>query len=97
MIPFQGILAVFSQLQAAAISYRPPQIDTHTALAYRRDAEKLLASRTPAERKQFIRACVQDMKLAPERFEVEVTYRIPEPVMNTVVAGAGFEPATSGL
>ena len=77
-------------LQAAALSNRPPQIDTRTALAYRRDAEKLLASGTPAERKQPIRTCVQDMKLAPERFEVEITYRIPEPVMNGVVAGARF-------
>jgi hypothetical protein len=30
------------------------------------------------------------MKLAPERLEVEITYRIPEPVMNGVVAGARF-------
>jgi hypothetical protein len=27
--------------------------------------------------------------------EVEITYRVPEPVMNS--AGAGFEPATFGL
>ena len=30
------------------------------------------------------------MKLAPERLEVEVTYRIPEPIVNSVVAGACY-------
>jgi hypothetical protein len=30
------------------------------------------------------------MKLAPERQQVEMTYRIPEPTMNGVVAGAGL-------
>jgi len=31
------------------------------------------------------------MRLAPERLEVAITYRIPEPVMNSMVAGAGFD------
>jgi len=30
------------------------------------------------------------MKLAPEQQQVEMTFRIPEPIMNGVVAGAGF-------
>jgi len=30
------------------------------------------------------------MKLAPERLEVEITYRIPEPVMNGLVAGGAL-------
>ena len=37
------------------------------------------------------------MKLAPELREVELTYRVPEPMMIKMVAGAGFEPATFGL
>jgi hypothetical protein len=44
----------------------------------------------PAERKRVVRACVQEMKPAPERLEVEITYRLPEPVMNGLVAGAWF-------
>ncbi len=50
-----------------------------------------------AEKKQLLRIWVQEIKLAPERREVELTYRVPEPVMNKVVAGAGFEPAAFGL
>ncbi len=75
----------------------PPQIDLETALAYRRQTEKVLAQGSPTERKQVLRTWVADMELAPERLEVAWTYQIPEPVMHSVVAGAGFEPATSGL
>ena len=74
-----------------------PQIDIEAAKAYRRQTEKVLAQGGPTEQKQIIRTWMSEMKLAPERLEVEMTYRIPEPVMHSVVAGAGFEPATSGL
>jgi len=66
--------------------------DRETALAYRRQTEKVLAQGSPSERKQILRTWVADMKLAPECLEVEVTYRIPEPIVNSVVAGAGFVP-----
>jgi len=49
-----------------------------------------LAQGEPGERKRLLRTWVQEMKLAPDRLEVEITYRIPEPIMNGVVAGAGF-------
>jgi hypothetical protein len=49
-----------------------------------------MAHGEPAERKRLLRTWVQEVKLAPERLEVEITYQIPEPVMNGVVAGAGF-------
>jgi hypothetical protein len=68
----------------------PPQIDVKAAVAYRRQTEKVLAQGGPTEQKQIIRTWVSEMKLAPERLEVEVTYRIPEPIVNSVVAGAGF-------
>ena len=84
-------------LGATVASDGPPQIDLETALAYRRQTEKVLAQGSPTERKQVLRTWVADMKLAPERLEVAWTYQIPEPVMHSVVAGAGFEPATSGL
>ena len=78
-------------------AHQMPRIDAKTALAYRQELDRALAQGEPAELKRVVRACVEEIKLAPERLEVEITYRIPEPVMNSVVAGAGFEPATSGL
>jgi len=50
----------------------------------------VLAQGGPSERKQIIRTWVSEMKLAPEELEVEITYRLPEPFMHSVVAGAGF-------
>jgi len=70
----------------------PPQIDVEAAMTYRRQTEKVLAQGGPTEQKQIIRTWMSEMKLAPERLEVEMTYRIPEPVMHSVVAGAGFVP-----
>ena len=58
-----------------------------------RDIPDILAQ----EKKQLLRTWVAEIELAPEKLEVEITYRLPEPIMNTKVAGAGFEPATSGL
>jgi len=81
------------KLQAAAVvSGEAPQIDLDAAMAYRRQTEKALAQGSPAEQKQVLRTWVGEMKLAPERLEVEWTYRIPEPVMHSVVAGAVFVP-----
>ncbi len=84
-------------LRATVDLSEPPQIDAKTALRYRRQTEKGLAQGSPSERKQIIRTWVSEMKLAPEQLQVEITYRIPEPVMHSVVAGVGFEPTTSGL
>ena len=72
---------------AGVVSGEPPQIDAKTALACRRQTEKVLAQGDAAERKRLVRTWVQEMKQAPGRLEVEITYRIPEPVMNGVVAG----------
>jgi hypothetical protein len=82
---------------ACETSGEPPQIDAKVALAYRLQMQRSLREGEPAERKRVVRGCVQEMKLAPDSLEVEITYRLPEPVMNGVVAGAGFEPATFGL
>ena len=88
----RGLLAEREKLQAAAaVSGDPPQIDVQTAMAYRRQTEQVLAQGSPAEQKQVLRAWVGEMKLAPERLEVQWTYRIPEPVMHSVVAGAGTQ------
>ena len=49
---------------------------------------KLLEHATPAEMKELVQTCVEDMRLAPERLEVGITYPIPEPVVNELVTGA---------
>jgi DNA invertase Pin-like site-specific DNA recombinase len=76
--------------QEAAPGGQPPQIDAAAALEYCQQLGKTLCQGNAAERKRIVRSWVGDMKLAPERLEVEWTYRIPEPIMNSVVAGAGF-------
>ena len=81
----------------SAVTARPPQIDVGMVMTYREQVGRLLANGRPVDKKQILRKCVEEIKLAPERLEVEFTFRIPEPVMNSVVAGAGFEPATFGL
>ena len=86
-----------SLLGKSVVTGEPPRIDVQTASEYRRHTEKVLSQGQPAERKRLLRTWVSEVKLAPEQQQVEMTYRIPEPIMNGVVAGAGFEPATSGL
>ena len=76
----------------AAASTRPPQIDVGTVMAYLEQVGRLFAHGKPVEKKQLLRKCVEEMKLAPERLEVEITYRIPEPIVNDVVAGARYVP-----
>jgi hypothetical protein len=77
---------------AAAVVGEPPQIDVEAAMAYRRDAEKVLSTGSPAEQKRILRTWVSEVKLAPERLEVKWTYRLPEPVVSSLVAGACFSP-----
>ena len=62
-------------------------------MQYARHTKKVLGHGKPKERKDFVRAWVEEIKMAPEECEVEIAYRIPEPFMNNMVAGAGFEPA----
>ena len=82
---------------ASAITENPPQIDTEAALAYRRQTERVLANADSSQRKLILRSWVDQIQLAPESLEVEVNYRIPEPVVNSMGAGVGFEPTTFGL
>ena len=74
-----------------------PQIDAKTAMAYRRQAEKVLSVGSNAERKQFLKTWVDKITIAPEELEVEITYKLPEPLVLSMGAGRGFEPLTFGL
>jgi len=67
-----------------------PQIDIRAASEYRRRTEKVLKQGGVAEQKRLLRTWVSEVTLAPEQQQVEMTYRIPEPIMNGLVAGAGF-------
>jgi hypothetical protein len=67
---------------------KPPRLTVDEAMTYRRDVERLFTVGTLTERKQLLRTWVAEMKLAPERREVEITYRVPEPFMKELVAGA---------
>ena len=64
---------------------------------YRRQADKLLQQSGQAERKQLLRTLVGEVKLTPQDLEVKISYRLPEAIMNGLVAGEGFEPSTFGL
>ena len=75
----------------------PPLVDSGSVMTYRRETEKVIASRHPAERKRLIRTWVNEVRLEPQTLEVKISYRLPEAVMKGLVAGAGFEPATFGL
>ena len=87
----QGLFA------SATAQGKAPQIDLETATAYRSDAMLLMAHGTNAEKKRLLSAWVDKIELAPESLEVEIRYKIPEPVVDRMGAGAGFEPTTFGL
>ena len=57
----------------------------------------MIAKGTNAEKKRLLSAWVDQIKLAPETLEVEIRYKIPEPVVDSMGAGGGFEPPTFGL
>ena len=49
------------------------------------------------EKKRLLAAWIDKIQLAPESLEVQIRYKIPEPVVDRVGAGEGFEPSTFGL
>jgi hypothetical protein len=75
-------------LRAHIDSPGPPQLDSATVRSYCRQAEKLMVSGEPAERKRLMRAWVHGVTLEPENLEVKISYRLPDFVMKGVVAGA---------
>jgi Recombinase zinc beta ribbon domain/Recombinase len=84
-------------LAASRNAEGPPQLDAATAMDYRRQTDKLFRQGSQAERKRLLRTLVEEMKLMPQDLEVCISYRLPEAIMNGLVAGDGFEPPTFGL
>jgi len=70
----------------------PPQLDSKTVMAYRRQTEKVIGSGEAAEKKRPIRTWIQDLTLEPEKLEVKINYRPPDAVMKGLVAGACTGP-----
>jgi hypothetical protein len=83
----QALLLEKQQLEEVpAVSGQPPRIDASTAMAYRRQTQKILSTGMNTERKQLLCSCADLTKLAPESLEVEITCKIPEPLVNMVGA-----------
>ena len=82
---------------SATVQENAPQIDLQTAMVYRGDAMRVIAHGTNAEKKRLLSAWIDKIQLAPETLEVDIRYKIPEPVVDRVGAGVGFEPTTFGL
>ena len=62
-----------------------------------RDASRLFQQGHPTDRKRLLRAWVEGVTLAPEKLEGEITYRVPNSVMNSLVAGARNERKVTTL
>ena len=82
---------------SAIVQGKIPQIDLQTAMAYRGDATWVIARGTNAEKKRLLSAWIDKIELAPESLEVEIRYKLPEPVVDRMGAGVGLEPTTFGL
>jgi hypothetical protein len=83
------LLTEREQLEAAtATCGECPQIETGAALAYRHDVDRLMACEDKVASKRLLRELVAEVKLAPDEQEVMITYRSPEPVVHSMVAGA---------
>jgi hypothetical protein len=76
-----------------AVEHEPPQIDSEAMLSFAKQTTHVLKHGSMPEKKRCVRDWVKEMKMAPEERMVHITYRIPEPFLNNMVAGAGFEPA----
>ena len=82
-------------LEAEAVA--PPRIDPGQARQILDKIEEGFRYGDNAARKQILRNLVESMTMAPESLEVDIVLRTPGPSVHSMVAGAGFEPATFGL
>ncbi len=69
---------------------KPPKLTAGDVTEYTRNLSGLLGHANQRERKELVGMIVEKIKLAPERREVELVYRAPEPVMNRLVAGVRY-------
>jgi hypothetical protein len=76
----------FSQVTLSEV----PVLRVDEAMAYRRRSGTILAGGDVADRRKLVRACVARIRPAPEDLTVETRYKLPEPVVNGVVARACY-------
>jgi len=88
------LVAERDALTASLDAVEPPPLDSTSVMAYRRQTERSMASGQAAERKRLLRVWVNEMKVEPASLEVKISYRLPEAVMKSVVAGPSFKPET---
>jgi len=55
-------------------------------MAYRGDATRVIGHGTNAEKKRLLSAWMDRIELAPDSLEVEIRYKIPEPVVDSIGA-----------
>ncbi len=72
---------------------------TDEALAYLSRFPEVFGQGAPAERKEYLKAFLASLEVFPEKREAAASwYKMPRlPVLVSMVAGAGFEPAAFGL
>ena len=75
----------------------PPKIDIDIVSKYLKDLQRVLKAGQPENLKKLVRLCVQKIRMAPEDREVTITYRVPEPFVNKLVAGALYTPIHNHL
>lgn len=69
----------------------PPKLSVQEVMHYRGEFEKVFANGTIQDKKKLLRIWIDEIKLAPEQLEIEISFRVPEPFfMNQLVAGALF-------
>jgi hypothetical protein len=67
---------------------KPPLLDSRKATAYRKDMRRVMTHAVPAVRKRMMRQWVEGAKFIPEERELEIRYRIPEPLfVNKLTSG----------
>lgn len=67
-----------------------PKVDAAGIRIRLTQIEQPLATWSARDRKELIGMFLQEMTLAPETLEISTIYRVPEAIMNEVVAGVGF-------
>ncbi len=80
-----------------ALVGEPPRINPSEVREYIGKLNQVLSDGTPGDRKRFVGCWIDHIRLAPDALEVVITYKVPEPLLKSPIAGGGFEPPTSGL
>lgn len=76
---------------AATNAPAAPVVDPAAMQRLARDPKLTLSKGKMPDIKKLVGDCVRKIRMAPERRQVEITYRVPEPFVKALVAGARSE------